>query len=186
MTSFSRASYTARMKLHSIFLGICFVALSGNCLAQWQWLDKDGRKVFSDRAPPADILEKNILKRPNSPLKAAPTDDAVAASAAAPASASASAAAAPALPKPSGLDKDLEARKKQAAEAEAAKRNAAEEANMKLKIENCARAKQAKANFDSGIRIAQTNAAGERVILDDAARAAEVKRIQGIIESDCK
>jgi hypothetical protein len=184
MTSFTRGSYTARMKLHSIFLGICFVALSGNSLAQWQWLDKDGRKVFSDRAPPADILEKNILKRPNSPLKAAPTDDAVAASAAAPASAAA--AAAPALPVPSGLDKDLEAKKKQAAEAEAAKRKAAEEANMKIKIENCARAKQAKANFDSGIRIAQTNAAGERVFLDDAARATEVKRIQGIIESDCK
>jgi hypothetical protein len=33
-------------------------------LAQWQWIDKDGRKVYSDRSPPSDIPEKNILKMP--------------------------------------------------------------------------------------------------------------------------
>ncbi|HZY15413.1 MAG TPA: DUF4124 domain-containing protein, partial [Ramlibacter sp.] len=31
----------------------CSVPLAA--AAQWQWLDKDGRKVFSDRAPPPDI-----------------------------------------------------------------------------------------------------------------------------------
>jgi hypothetical protein len=36
-------------------------------LAQWQWIDKDGRKVYSDRSPPSDIQEKNILKRPAAP-----------------------------------------------------------------------------------------------------------------------
>jgi hypothetical protein len=171
------------MKIHSVFLGLVFVALSNSCLAQWQWLDKDGRKVFSDRAPPSDVPEKNILKRPNAAAKAAAATDAgsnAGGNAASPAPAAAN------LPVPGGLDKGLEAKKKQAAEAEAAKRKAAEEANTKAKIENCARAKQAKANFDSGIRISQTNAAGEREILDDAARAAEVKRIQSIIDSDCR
>ena len=33
--------------------------------AQWLWLDNDGRKVFSDRAPPPEIPDKNILKQPN-------------------------------------------------------------------------------------------------------------------------
>jgi hypothetical protein len=51
--------------------------------------------------------------------------------------------------------------------------------------ENCARARQAKAGFDSGARIATTNKAGERVILDDDARAAESKRLQGVIQSEC-
>jgi hypothetical protein len=36
------------------------------------------------------------------------------------------------------------------------------------------------------LRISQTNAKGEREILDDAQRAAEVKRIEKIIASDCK
>jgi hypothetical protein len=173
------------MRIHSVFLGLVFVALSGSCLAQWQWLDKDGRKVFSDRAPPSDVPEKNILKRPNTAAKAAAAPDA-GTNAGGNATAPVPTPAASSLPITGGLDKDLEAKKKQAAEADAAKRKAAEEANARAKIENCARAKQAKANFDSGIRISQTNAAGEREILDDAARAAEVKRIQSIIDSDCR
>jgi hypothetical protein len=45
------------------------VALAGwafalSAAAQYQWVGKDGRKVFSDRPPPADILEKDILKQP--------------------------------------------------------------------------------------------------------------------------
>ena len=33
-------------------------------LAQWQWVDGTGRKVFSDTAPPSGIPEKNILRSP--------------------------------------------------------------------------------------------------------------------------
>ena len=36
------------------------------------------------------------------------------------------------------------------------------------------------------MRIAQLNAKGEREILDDAQRAAEVKRLQQVIARDCK
>lgn len=160
--------------------GLCFAAS-----AQWQWIDKDGHKVFSDRAPPADIQDKNILKRPGGrkPTVAPATE-------AAPETEAAPAAALPLLPasgsKSGGLDKELEAKKKQAQEAEAAKRKAAEELVTKAKIENCARAKQAKVTFESGVRVGRTNAAGEREIMDDAARAEELKRIQGIIAKDCK
>ena len=55
----------------------------------------------------------------------------------------------------------------------------------KAKAENCARAKKAKATFDSGARIATTNAKGEREIMDDAARAVETKRLEGIIATEC-
>lgn len=148
--------------------------------AQWQWIDKDGRKVFSDRAPPSEIQDKDILKRP------------VARTAAAPAPAEAAegngggTAAVPSAPKVSEVDKELEAKKKQAADLELAKKRAEEERITKAKIENCARAKQAKATLDSGARVAQINKAGEREVMDDAARSAEAKRIQGIIDSDCR
>ena len=36
------------------------------------------------------------------------------------------------------------------------------------------------------MRIARTNEKGEREVLDDAARASEVKRAQSIIDSDCQ
>lgn len=168
-----------RTLLATALAGLCFAAS-----AQWQWIDKDGHKVFSDRAPPADIQEKNILKRPgNYKLPMTVTPDSASETDAP------GAAAAPLLPtsaaKTSGLDKELEAKKKQAAEAEAAKRKAAEADVTKAKIENCARAKQAKTTFDSGVRVGRTNAAGEREIMDDAARAAEIKRINAILVRDC-
>lgn len=148
--------------------------------AQWQWTDKDGRKVFSDRAPPADVLEKNILKRPGHSTTRVNMPAPVAA--AAPQN-PASAASAPSF---SGVDKELADKKKKADEAQAAQRKAEQEKIMKARIENCARAKQAKANFDSGVRISRINEKGEREVLDDAARATELKRIQSIVDADCK
>ncbi|MEI8156229.1 MAG: DUF4124 domain-containing protein [Burkholderiales bacterium] len=173
--------YTLSMKLIQKLL---LVALAGLCLsasAQWQWIDKDGRKVFSDRAPPTDILDKNILKRPGGRTPAvAPPAEVVDAAASAPASAS------PSAGKPAGLDKELEAKKKQAQDAELTKRKADEERIARAKIENCARAKQAKATFDSGVRVGRTNAAGAQEIMDDATRAQEIMRIQGIMAQDCR
>lgn len=155
--------------------------------AQWQWIEKDGRKVYSDRPPPADVLEKNILKRPGG-VKAAQSAAVVGAADPALAAASAaSAAAAPAgnVPKLSSVDKELEEKKKKTADAETAKRKAEEERVAKVRADNCSRAKQAKATLDSGVRIARTNAKGEREVMEDPARAEEAKRIQGVITSDC-
>ena len=171
------------MKPLLFLLAMAFVY--GPALAQWQWIDKDGRRVFSDRAPPPDVLEKNIVKRPAGATKSAtpvnpePTQSDGASASAAPLSAASG-------PKVSAVDKELEAKKKQAADAEAAKLKAEQDRVMKAKIENCARAKQAKATYDSGVRVSRTNAAGEREILDDAGRAAELKRIQSVMDSDCK
>ncbi|MEP6823631.1 MAG: DUF4124 domain-containing protein, partial [Ramlibacter sp.] len=125
--------------------------------AQWQWIDKDGRKVFSDQSPPADIPAKNIIKQPGgraaSPVAAAPATDAASAPASA-ARASTSASA----PKVTGKDKELEEKKKAAEAAEAAKKKADDEKLAKERAENCARAKQAKATLDTGERIARLNA----------------------------
>lgn len=164
------------------------MALVGTCVAasaQWQWIDKDGRKVFSDRAPPVDVLDKNIVKRPPGRVPSSPAPEAAAANAEAAQATPAPGSVANA-PKVNGVDKELEAKKKQAADAEVAKRKADEERVTKAKIENCARAKQAKTTYDSGVRISRTTAAGEREILDDAARAEELKRIQSVIAADCK
>ena len=173
------------MKLTRILLAVALIGFSVVASAQWQWLDKDGRKVFSDRAPPADIQDKNILKRPgNYKPPVTPTPDvAEEPDGNKPAS---TAAAPPTLAASGGVDKALEAKKKQAKEAEAAKRKADEERIAKGQIENCARAKQAKMTFDSGVRVSRTNAAGEQEVMDDAARAEEMKRIQAIMARDCK
>ncbi|MGJ7563599.1 DUF4124 domain-containing protein [Variovorax sp. GB1R11] len=170
--------------VHWLVLG-CVVALPLSASAQWQWLDKNGKKVFSDQAPPPDIPEKNILRRVGPPpvarSTANPNVDAAPAEGAADAAPKAAAA-----PKPTGVDKELEEKTKKA-EADEKARQAAEAAKVaKAKADNCALARQGKATVDSGIRIAKVNAKGEREIMDDSARAAEQKRIQSVIDSDCK
>lgn len=150
--------------------------------AQWQWIDKDGRKVYSDRSPPSDIPEKNILKGPRGSRVVAtpvPTED----PAAAPAAVAKNTANTPKL---TGKDAQLEAKKKQAEDEEAAKKQAEEEKIAKAKADNCERAKKTLAGLQSGQRIPITNAKGERDYMDDNAKAAEIKRTQGIVSGDCK
>jgi hypothetical protein len=148
-------------------------------LAQWQWVDSNGKKVFSDMPPPASVPEKNIVKRPRGRAPVPPPD---AGADAAPAEVPASTGVAPAA---SGSDPQLEAKKKQAEQAEQARRKAEAEKQAKARAETCERAKRSRSTIDSGIRLATTNAKGEREILDDKARAAERERIEGLIRSSC-
>ena len=167
---------------HWLVLGcVCLLPLSAS--AQWQWIDKNGKKVFSDQAPPPDVPEKNILRRSGTPPPRGSYSPAPAEAEPAEGAKPREAAAAP---KPAGVDKELEEKTKKAQAEEKAKQAAEAEKNAKIKAENCDRARQGKATFDSGIRVAKVNAKGEREIMDDAARAAEQKRLQTIIESDCK
>lgn len=154
--------YTARMKFAPLCVLACAFALPLAASAQWQWVDNQGKKVFSDQAPPADVPEKNILRRPGKAAAAAPA------------------------PKATGVDKELEEKTRKAEEAEKAKRAAEEQKLAKAKADNCNRARQGKATMDSGMRVARLNDKGEREIMDDQARAAEQRRLQDVISADCK
>jgi hypothetical protein len=159
----------------------CLCVLPAVASAQWMYLDKEGRKVYSDKAPPPDIPAKNILRQPGMRAAAAAEPEAAAS-----APAVAKAAPAASAPKISGKDKALEEKKKQAEAAEAEKKKAQAEEVAKAQADNCSRARQAKATFDSGMRVARVNAKGEREFMDDNQRAAEVKRLETVIARDCK
>ena len=151
-------------------------------MAQYQWIDANGRKVFSDLPPPANVPAKRIVQQPGKTVPAVVSTDADTATSAK----TDATPAAPAAVKPKTVDKELEAKKKEADDELAVKKNADQELQDKNKRENCERAKNAKAGLNSGTRIVQYNSKGERVVMDDAARMVETKRIEGIIQSDCK
>ena len=153
--------------------------------SQYQWIDKDGRKVFSDRPPPSDVPASKILRSPRG--QAAPAAEPVVA-AAAPAASAAASGAKPAgsAPKLSGKDKELEDKKKQADAAAAAKKKEEEAKYAEMQADNCKRAKSSKMAFDSGQRITRMNEKGEREVLDDKQRAEEAARLDGVIARDCK
>lgn len=170
--------------LHKLILGLGLV-LPMLAAAQWQWLDKDGRKVFSDRPPPVDVPPEKILKQPSRSNVAPGGGGAAQAAAGAAGQPAAKAPSAGAVPKLSGKDKELEERKKKAEAEVEAKRLAEEQRIAKARADNCARAQRAKATYESGVRIARTGASGQREILDDAARAAELQRFEDVIRKDC-
>lgn len=179
-------SYTGRMKALRLIALAVACALPAIAAAQYQWIDKDGRKVFSDRPPPSDIAPNRILKQPGR-AATAPTEGASAEGetpGAKPVGTAAPLGGASG-PKLSTTDKDLEARKKAKDSEEAAKQKAEDAKLAQAKADNCTRARAAKTSFDSGIRIARTNAQGEREFLDDKQRATEAKRLEEIIARDC-
>ncbi|MGA8515515.1 MAG: DUF4124 domain-containing protein [Burkholderiaceae bacterium] len=173
-----------------ILAGLTALLASSTALAQWGWTEKDGRRIYSDQAPAADVPEKSIFKRPaaaQTKAKAAEVAEAAVAGASAPAgTASAPKASASAPKPPSGKDTELEKKKKENEAAEVAKKKIETDKFAAAQAENCARAKRGKATYDSGVRISTTNAKGEREYLDDAARIVETKRLEGIIAADCK
>ncbi len=159
--------------------------LSLSAHAQWGWTDKDGRRIFSDQGPSSEVPDKNIFKRPAG-AKAPAVANAPDGAAATPAGTASAPKAAASGAKLTGKDAELEKKKKDAEAAEAATKKAAADKVATEKAENCSRAKTAKSTFNSGIRIATTNAKGEREVMSDTDRAAEAKRIDSVIAADCK
>ncbi|MEO5733246.1 MAG: DUF4124 domain-containing protein [Rubrivivax sp.] len=149
--------------------------------AQWTWRDKNGQVNASDRPPPRDVADKDILSRP-----AATARMAGAAVAAVPAGSAASAAAAPAPAASSALEKEVEARRLRAEQEQAAKTKADEARAATVRAENCRRARGAQAALESGQRMARTNEKGEREVLDDRGRAEELRQARTVVESDCR
>jgi hypothetical protein len=157
--------------------------------AQWAWRDANGRITASDRPPPREVADKDIISRPRSDKRLAQNAAPSASASAATPGASASGVAAPAAAAsaaPTPLEREVQARKTKA-EQEQASKKAAEDAKLaSARADNCQRAKSQMATLDSGVRITRTNAKGEREIMDDAGRAAETRKAQDVIASDCR
>lgn len=166
-----------------VALGLTF-ALGGTAAHAagpgWLWVDAAGNKVFSDRPPPADVPDRNILRRPDAGgFTASPSSPPPSAAVKLPVAGAGEGTAV-------GVDKGLQDKRKAAEQAEAAKRKADEDRRAQVMADNCARALQAKSGLDAGGRMSQINANGERVYLDESGIAAESARLQGIIAENCR
>lgn len=142
---------------------------------QWKWRDANGVMQYTDRPPPVGTPDSAILSRPMANTRAAKA-------AVAPASAASDVPRASARPAESELDK----RKRKAEEDKAAQQKAEEEKQAKVRADNCERARAYERQLKDGVRISRSNAAGEREVLDDQGRAAEMLRTQDAIQSNCR
>lgn len=169
-------------KLLLAALSVAALACSTSASAQWAWRDAAGKMVYSDQPPPTSVPAKNIVRQPAAPAPARPAAAAdVAVEATAEAKAPAARPAAPTV-----ADREIESRRRQQQLADAEKKAAEEQAQQAQAAENCERLRAYLRALEGGHRIARVNAAGEKEILGDAQRTAELDRTRSQIEQQCR
>ena len=149
--------------------------------AQWSWKEDNGRVVYSDRPPPPEIKASQILRQP--------TIQAPAPQPAVPGTTGDPAKAADGKPAASGpktiAERDMEFRKRQQERADAERKAQDEQQKSTAKAAECERARGYLRSLEDGMRIARTDASGNREFLDDAERAQETERTRKMVQSLC-
>lgn len=145
------------------FFAVMALALAAATVAAqvYKWVDKDGKVQYTDTPPPPTAAKGEAKKLNTGPAGAPPAAKPVAA-------------------------KAKEPEKSKADATKTAQNEAAAQKNAALDEERCRGAKRHLAALDSGRPLANTNDAGERVIMSDEERAAETARARAAIAESCK
>lgn len=160
----------------------------------YQWRDAQGRINYSDTPPAAEKAKK--IRGASQPFTPAAAEDAAKAGAAdasgtkpdatkAEAGKAAPAKADPSKPK-TIAEKEVEFRQRRAATAEAEAKAEKERQLADERARNCEQARGQLTALQSGQRLVRYNSQGERELLEDSGRSAEIERTQKYIEANCK
>jgi hypothetical protein len=134
------------------------LAFAATALAQqYKWVDQDGKVRYGDTPPPG--VQATRLKPP-------------------PAGASA--------PAERKVSPETTFRNRQQERQKNDEKSAKERADAETKRANCEQSQASLRTLQSGQRITTTNAAGERVFIDDEQRAKEIERTQRAVNDWCK
>jgi hypothetical protein len=181
---------------HLLPLIIAALAAAPNAFAQYQWRDANGRMVYSDMPPPASVPPSAVLRAParqtsaGSPGGSGATASASAAPgirAAAPgiqAGAAPGTAVAPTTA-PSAAQREMDFQKRRL-EREQAERKASEAQAAKQRAAAvCSDARTQIRTLESGLRMARVNERGEREVVDEASRAAQLEAARRAVREHC-
>jgi hypothetical protein len=182
------------MQMPRFLLSVCAIAFTALAptlaSAQYQWIDENGRMVFSDRPPPSSISPSMVKVVPAKVVpkvveKSAESDAKADAKAETKSTNPlASQVVAAAVPK-STADKELEAKKK-AQEAEAASKKQKADAERQAKLASaCGETSSGIRTIESGVRMSTTNKAGEREYMSDEAKAARLADLKKDFADNC-
>jgi type IV secretory pathway VirB10-like protein len=172
-----------------LFIAIAILLAAATVTAQvYKWVDKDGKTQYTDTPPPSDVkgTAKKIEAKPASgatPVAppAAPTKDAGKGDAKAGKDAKAK------DEPPKTLEERSKAFEKRRAEEADAEKKAAEKAKVdQANQARCNDAKRFVRDIESGRPIGTSDEKGDRKILDDAGRAAELSKARAVVAEACK
>ena len=157
---------------------ILILLTSANAFAEVnKWVDSKGRVHFSDLPPPPDAQvifpAKTKASRPESYGEEADGKNDPAP------------ASAPAAPK-TIMEREADLKKANKVKQEAADKAAQKQANEEIMKSNCSGAQQNLKTLQSGVRIAELDADGERSFLDDGQLQQRIAKAQQAVNSYCK
>jgi len=155
-----------------VIFALALLALSPFAHAQWKWRDADGRVQYSDRPPPPNVAEKDIMQRPNQAARAPAPQSAQAPGAA---SAASDVAAPGRAASESSRDK-----------IERERKTAEDKANKEAMAENCRLAQNRQRLLESGVRLRSGEPGGETQVMTEQARQEQIRQMQVVINTQCK
>ncbi len=157
--------------LRVLFAGLLLAFAATASAQMYRWVDKEGRVRYSDQPPPAGIKGTTLQAAPLNTVPSPAADD----------PAAKDAKKGPQTP----ADQEAEFRKRQMTAQKAREKDEQVQRDAQVKQENCTRARQSLATFESGIRISRVGTDGERYYLDDAQRSAEMEQARQQVSSAC-
>lgn len=157
-----------------LLCALALLALTPSAQAQWKWRDADGRVQYSDRPPPPNVTDKDILQRPSNVQR--PTVS-PAGAAAMGASAPASAASAPGKAASEASSREKLERERKAAE---------EKQRTEAMAENCRNSQNRMRVLESGVRLRSGTQTGESQPMTEQMRQDEIRQMQSVISANCK
>jgi hypothetical protein len=172
-----------------LFVAIAVLLATATVTAQvYKWVDKDGKVQYSDTPPPVDAkaTPKKVEIKPAAGSAATPAP-APAQTKSAPGKDAGKDAAKGAPTKPLTLEeRNKESDKRRAEQVEADKKAAEESRIAQANQERCKEATRYARDLETGRPISTTDDSGERKMLDDSARAAEVSKAKAAMAESCK
>lgn len=173
----------------SLLAAACIATLPGTALAQWQWRDEAGRKVYSDTPPPPSVPARNVLSAPGRAAGAyVPADSADSAEGGTnKGKGSVNTIASTPNDSQAALQAQKEGfEKRRAARLKAEEDAAAREARLAQRAARCQELQNYALGLSQNARIARINSEGAREALDDAERAASLERTNTAIAAECQ
>jgi len=174
-----------------LFIAIAVLLAAATVTAQvYKWVDKEGKVQYSDTPPPPDTKNqpKKVDTRPAAgaasvPAKAPAADAAKGAAKGAPTGNTKDTAS----DKPKTLSELNQESEKRRADALDAEKKVGEQAKKdKANQDRCREATRYFRDLETGRPISITDDSGERKMLDDNARAAEVTKARNAMNESCK
>lgn len=171
-------------RITRLALATALIACSSLAQAQWMWVNEKGVKQLSDQPPPPGTPPNRILKAP----RGAAAQDLRKEMGAEPAEGQEAAQpdAKAAKPAPTLAQRNADFNKRQKESAENAAKADEEAKRESAKKKYCAEARENIGLLESGARISEMGANGERGFMSDDARAKKLKEQRESVNSTCK